>query len=333
MSETPGQSEPTVPAAVRPTGWVGWARGMALFFGGVFLLNLTAQLRLAEFDYDPNHWWLSFRPLPKVLEQFASICIAALFIAFAISPAMSAWRRRATRMAVELLWVLAAWNIFNYYGAIGRGLFRTSFPVPFALFVAAGLLVIWRGAGVEQPAKGAVQPLLAIAAVVVAAVIFPLLQIFSFGLLDHRGKSHAGIAAVVVFTDGQAVTSRMQTAADLYRRGGIVEVMVPGAGRGERDQLVAQGVPAENIDPGQSPAGGGTLRDAVREAIAAFPKEQLRIYAVAGFDELPRIDNLFAQEGRTAFPVPVVRGSGATVGTLLGDVGRLWKCYFSALVH
>lgn len=331
MSETPGQSEPIVP--VRRTGWVGLARGVALFFGGVFLLNLMAQLRLAEFDYDPNHWWLSFRPLPKILEQFASICIATLFVAFGVSPTMSAWRRRATRMAVELLWVLAAWNVFNYYGAIGRGLFRTSFPVPFALFVAAGLLVVWLGAGIEQPAKGAGQWLHAIAAVVVAAVVFPLVQIFGFGLLDHRGKSQAGIAAVVVFTEGQAVTSRLQTAADLYRRGGIVEVMVPGAGRAERDQLIAQGVPAENVDPGQPTTGGATLRDDVREAIAAFPKEQLRIYAVAGFDELPRIDILFAQEGRTAFPVPVVHGSGATVGTLLGDVGRLWKCYFSALAR
>lgn len=333
MSETPGQSEPTVPAAVVRTGWVGLARGMALFFGGVFLLNLMAQLRLAEFDYDPNHWWLSFRPLPKVLEQFASICVAAFFIAFAVSPAMSAWRRRGTRMAVELLWVLAAWNVFNFYGAIGRGSFRTSFPVPFALFVAAGLLLIWVGAGVEHPTKGAGQWLLAIGVVVVAAVVFPLLQILSFGLLDHRGKSQAGVAAVVVFDEGRAVASRLQTAAELYRRGGIVEVMVPGAGRAVRDQLVALGVPAENVDPGQSPAGGEGLRDAVREAVAAFPKEQLRIYAVAGFDELPRIDNLFAQEGRTAFPVPVVGGSGATVGTVLGDVGRLWKCYFSALAR
>jgi hypothetical protein len=308
-----------------------------LFFAGVFLLNLTAQLRLAEFDYDPNHWWLEFRPLPRVLEQFASICIVILFVTFAVAPVMSAWRRRATRVAVELLWVLAGWNVINYYGAMGRGHFRTSFPVPFALFVAAGLLVIWSGARVERPAKGAGQWLLAVASVIVAAVVSPLLQIFCFGLLDHRGKSPVGVAAAVVYTDGAsqlAVRRRLQTAAELYLRGGVVGVMVPGAGRPERDLLAGHGVPAENFDPGQSSAGAAaTLRDQVHEAVAAFPKDQLRIYAVAGFDDLPRIDVLFAQEGRTAFPVPAAYGSDASVGTLLRDVGQLWRCYFSALAR
>src|SRR5947209_17780601 len=47
------------------------ARGLAAFIALFSLLNLLAQLRLPW--YDPNHWWIDFRPLhplPAAVAQF-----------------------------------------------------------------------------------------------------------------------------------------------------------------------------------------------------------------------------------------------------------------------
>ena len=126
------------------------ARGIALFVSIFSLLGIAIEYT-SLFHYDPNLWWISFRPFVPLVRHLSLLAVSLVLLAFAIVPPTSKLRRRVTMTAVELLWLMVAWNILEYYARIYRGVIHTPFPVPVSLFAGVALIVVWRGAGAGAP--------------------------------------------------------------------------------------------------------------------------------------------------------------------------------------
>lgn len=326
---------------------LGLSCGIAVVFAVIFFVNLVGQFRLSDLNYDPNHWWIAFPPsasFPRVLqivEQVFALYVVVIFVAYAVSPPVARWRRRATRAAVELLWLLVAWNVLEFYGALAVGKVHTPFPIPFALLAGAALIPIWIGAGAERAKRSAIVWMTAIVGAVCAAFLLPLLQMVCFGLMDHRAQAKQDVPeariAIVFCTDPvsggdpQGVAQRMATAIDLTLHHGIVEVCVSGHLSPEQVTQARALFEKAGIPKGKLEFDGKarTPEQAISDVLSAFPQKDLVIVPVSDYREMARIDMLVAQEGRFALPSPVI-DSRASTGQILGEVPRLWKCYFEA---
>src|SRR4051812_21064682 len=130
----PDQEPFAVPA------WLAVSRAVAFFFGAFTLLNIFGEIRHPGFD--ANIWWIDVRGFPVQAARGALSFAAMLLIAFALRPAMSAFRRRVTFIVVLALFGAALWNAFVFYALLKRGQISTNFAVPFSLHVAASLAVI-----------------------------------------------------------------------------------------------------------------------------------------------------------------------------------------------
>ena len=147
----------------------------------------------------PTSGGSAFARSPSAVRWVVLVAASLLFLAYAIDPVMVRWRRRATRVAPELLGVMVAWNILRFYVTVGRGTLHAAFPVPFSLFVAAALGWMWWMAGDDRlPVKGW-KPLLIIALTVLACmVVFPVLQMFCFGKTAYRPRTTQAPADLAV---------------------------------------------------------------------------------------------------------------------------------------
>lgn len=326
---------------------LGLSCGIAIVFAVIFFINLVAQFRLSDLNYDPNHWWIAFPPstsFPRVLqivEQVFALYVVITFVAYAVVPPVAKWRQRATRAAVELLWLLVAWNVIEFYGALAVGKIHTPFPIPFALVAGVALIPIWLGAAAKRDNKSPVVWLTAVLGAACAAFLLPLLQMFCFGLVDHRSQAKADVPeariAVVFCTDPvsgkdpQSVEQRMATAVDLMLHHGIVEVCVSGNLPPEQVTQARALFEKSGIPKGKLEFDGRarTPEQAISDVLSAFPQKDLIIVPVSDYREMARIDMLVAQEGRFALPSPVT-GSHASAAEIFGEVPRLWKCYIEA---
>jgi hypothetical protein len=199
------------------------ARGIALFIAFFTLLNLVISLRHP--GYDANLWWIDLFPLPQkapLVAQSAWLFFAAVLLAYALWPTMVDWRRRATRMSIEVLSLFVVWNIISYYGLLVKGRAHSPLPVPFAAFVLILLWAAWRGARGTRSSHGPgvwVSMALTVGAL---AVLVPVLQIMLFGLMDFRGTfgigNHRAEAVIVMGGSSATLTAQsVEAAAEIYR--------------------------------------------------------------------------------------------------------------------
>ncbi|MEX0775663.1 MAG: hypothetical protein WD042_08095 [Phycisphaeraceae bacterium] len=79
------------------------ARGLAAALSGFTLLNIAGNALTPAPGFDANLWWIDLRPLPRTLASCLLLLAAAAMLAFALKPAMSSPRRRASATLIIVL--------------------------------------------------------------------------------------------------------------------------------------------------------------------------------------------------------------------------------------
>lgn len=331
---------PSFPHGLRASS--GVTRGIALFFGGFTLLNLVGELRVQGFDL--NHWWIDLRPLPGDLARLLLAVLAGLFVAFGLWPQARPWRRGLTvALGAAAVWV-AAGNAVNFFRLCGRGVIRTSLPLPLSLVVALALAAVVLAAARPAARTGA-RPWSVALTVLACLVLFPLAQVFCLGKTDYRRSADAIVVfGARVYADGRpsdALADRVRTACALYREGLAPCLMVsggPGDGAIHEADAMARlaedlGVPATAIVRDRA---GTSTEATVANTAAIFDRQGgggQRILAVSHFYHLPRIRLAYLRAGREVVTVPAVESYTLTKlpWFVAREVPALWVYYLRPL--
>jgi len=344
VQETDHQSTPAPEPSRLTSLLVAMARGLALFLGGFGLLNVLGGRLHPGFDI--NIWWLDVRWLPNWPTQGMLAAASALMVAFALWPRLSRWRSVLTRLAAAWLAFVAAWNTVTFVRMRAAGGFSGGLPAPLSLVLLVLLvfLVLVVGKGrrlVRSWSLGQIAMVLIV--LLVLASGFPLAQMAFFGRTDYARP----VDAIVVFGCGVypngrmslALSDRVETACDLYRRG-LAEWLVVSGGPGMGDvheteamraAAIEWGVPAERIlvDP------DGLNTDAtVANTAAMFEQHNIRrVLAVSHWYHLPRIKMTYQRAGRSVYTTPAAetRTLTALPYFLMREVAAVWVYYLRPL--
>jgi vancomycin permeability regulator SanA len=317
-------------------------RGVALFFGSFALLNILGGLRSAHFD--ANLWWIDLRFLPQIIAEPLVFVSALCFIAFAVQPPNSAWRRRATFICAVTLGVFALVNAADFYLLLARGGIVSRFPLPLSLVVAAAMISVARASSRNALASSFRQDAAIVLAVAVACVVcFPLAQMLCFGKTDYRRPADAAVVlGARVYADGHpsdALADRVRTACQLYRDG-MVHKLIFSGGPGDgaiheaesmRRMAVKLGVKPEDIL--MDDAGLNTFAT-VRNSEAMFSQTHAsRILVVSHFYHLPRIKLAFQRDGWDVYTVPAKESYllRQMPYNMAREVAALWVYYLRPL--
>lgn len=322
-------------------------RGVALFLGVFSVLNVVGEWFIRGFD--ANIWWIDLHPLPAWACQTAML-LAGVMAVFAFAPTWFGrrrWLARATSIYLLALIAICLLNSVRFYRLVGQGEIQSSFPLPLSLVIACFLVLVLsrvvRAAktppsGLEGATKKNAAAGIAIA-FVLCAVIFPVAQMFCFGLTDYRRPADA----VVVFgvgispdgTPSPALYDRVRTGCILYQQRLAPVLIFSGGNERPTDEptvmkrlAVEMGVPAAAIvlDP------GGLNTDATvnncRRLLPAM--HAARVLAVSHFYHLPRVKMTFARAGIDVCTVPaeqthILRGLPYYMAR---EVAALWAYYF-----
>ncbi len=320
-------------------------RGVALFLGVFSVLNVVGEWFLPGFD--ANIWWINLQPLPAWACQAAMLLASALAV-YAVAPGLFGrrrWLARATAIYLLALMAICLLNGARFYRMIGQGAIRSSFPLPLSLvmacFLAMVLARVVRTSKTPPRRLGGATQWVALS-FVLCAVVFPVAQMFCFGLTDYRREADV----IVVFgaginpdgTPSLALCDRVRTGCLLYRQR-LAPVLIFSGGRERtideptvmKRLAVEMGVPPEAIvlDP------DGLNTDATvnncRKRLPAMGAA--RVLAVSHFYHLPRVKMTFARAGIDVFTVPAeqTRLLGALPYYMAREVVALWAYYFRPL--
>jgi uncharacterized SAM-binding protein YcdF (DUF218 family) len=337
---------------VRANRLSAMVRGVALFLGVFSVLNVVGEGFIPGFD--ANIWWIDLHPLPAWACQ-AAMLLAGVLAAYALAPAWFGrrrWLARATAIYLLALIAICVLNSVRFYRLVIEGEIQSSFPLPLSLVIACFLILVLsrvvrtaktppsglggatkKGATKKGPASG-----IAIC-FVLCAVIFPVAQMFCFGLTDYRRPADA----IVVFgagispdgTPSPALYDRVRTGCLLYRQGLAPVLIFSGGNERPTDEptvmkrlAVEMGVPAAAIvlDP------GGLNTDATvnncRRLLPAM--HAARVLAVSHFYHLPRVKMTFARAGIDVCTVPAEQTHilRALPYYMAREVAALWAYYF-----
>lgn len=285
-------------------------RGLALFLGVFTVLNVLGEGVSPGFD--ANEWWIDLRPLPPALSGMVLLAGGGLLCAWGGAGRL----RRPTRWAAGLLMAVALVNAARFWVLLARGAIASDMPVPLSLLIAAALGVVVVAAGRQPPAGRPLLAALGIAATVgVCAVMFPVAQMFCFGLTDYRRPAEAIVVfGARAYADGRcsdALADRVREACGLYRAGlAPVVIMSGGPGDGavhetEAMAALAQqlGVPREAIVLDR----GGVTTRATAANTAAMLGPQSRVLAVSHFYHMPRVRLAYQRQGMQVCTVPATQ--------------------------
>jgi len=180
--------------------------------------------------------------------------------------------------------------------------------------------------------------------VIVVGILFPLGQVFCFGMTDYRTRVDAAVVlGAHVMPNGMptlALRDRLDAAIGLYEEGLVPVLIMSGGidvdgvseGLAMRDYAVAQGVPAAAILVDEYGSNTElTARNTVR-----ICKEQgfERVAAVSTFYHMARIKMLYLSEGfdvRTV-PAPFDPQDSSILLTTLREVPGWWYYWFANVV-
>lgn len=299
------------PLAERPRqGAIVLARGLALFFGMFSVVNTAVAVSARRSE---NVWWLDMSILPGIVGWLVGVIAAFLLVEFAVRPRMGSSRRLLTAGACALLCVIAVANTVSFFGAIDSGAITSDMGWPLSLPLAAAFawlaLVVWFGRPVRE---SRLQRWSVIAVAVMAALVFPMAQVFFFGSTDYRRPADAVVVLGARVNDDGSLSGslhdRVMTAVELHKQGlAPLIVMSGGTGangidesRAMKDFAIAQGVPEGAI---VCDADGVDTDSTVRNTDDMLPN-RARILVVSQFYHLPRIKLAYRTAGRNVYTVP-----------------------------
>ena len=292
------------------------SRGIAFFLGSFTLLNIIGDSLCPGFD--SNIWWIDLRPINDMAAKIILGLSAFFLLMAAFWFSMSKKRRTVTVFLLGILMAAVVRDVCNFYWLAFNGTLYAIPPVPFSLFVAISISLVFISIFIENPIHrrqkrkfGKIVP-----AVVFLFCIagFALGQMLCFGKTDYRRKADAiVIFGARVYKDGRlsnALADRMRTGCILYNEG-YARQMVLSGGPGDgsihetaamRDMAISLGVPKEAIILDE--IGLNTLAT-VKNIRSIYPPDaNIRILAVSHFYHLPRIKMSFNREGVEVYTIP-----------------------------
>jgi len=292
---------------------VAVARGAALFFGGVSLLNVVGE-RVSP-GFDSNHWWLDASRLPRPIGTLLIVAGAAAMIAFAVRPRMGNGRRKISIALFAALLAVAGVDTAVYYHVkLTNHLFDAPWA-PLSLAVLATLtLLLWAALRNRSTTSSRAQWFALSATFGLLTILAPLAQMFVYGNTDYRRPADAIVVlGARVYANGRtsdAAADRVATACDLYHRGLAPRLILsggPGDGdihetEGMRRLAIRLGVPPEAI---ATDTGGIDTEATARNTLAMSDElGARRLLVVSHFYHLPRVKLAYQREGRLVYTVP-----------------------------
>ena len=328
------------PSAAEPRHWLpaAIARGLAFFFGLFTLLGVVGVVR--EGAFDANLWWVAVPFVPRLVSGALLVAVGIAFVAYAVAPCMSVWRRRATLVLFAFFAAATLYNAVEFYRVWRSGAIAPGVPLPLSAVVAVLLgFLIW--AALRAPARRG-WPAAAVLVVVAGACVmaFPLAQILFFGTTDYRRQADVVVVfGAQVHNNGQpslSLKDRMDTAIGLYRDGLVHRVFVSGgvgdSGYNEalvmRDMAVKSGVPASRIAVDSN---GVNTAATVADTVPFFGgRGWRRILAVSQSYHLPRIKLAYERAGWNVLTVPAPARE-RTGFMVLREIPAFWVYYVRAV--
>ncbi|MGN0038314.1 MAG: YdcF family protein [Coriobacteriales bacterium] len=324
-------------------------RGLCLFFGLFALLNVVVCLKGGVTAQNMNMWWLDLSGLSVAYNgssvHFGFIveaCAAAAMIAWGVKPGCCLVRRVVTCVLTGAVALFALLNAVTYWQTLASGVLYRALPVPLSFCIAlAFALITVRIARSSAPAHSSRLSLAAaVAAALVAALAFPLLQIGFFGTTDYRRPADCAVVfGARVYPDGTlstALRERMDTAVELYDQGLIRKLVVSGGieegGADEAQAMynyaLANGVPASALLIDRY---GDSTEKSVSNTIKLASQYQLgTIIATSSFYHMPRIKMLYNASNVDVLTVPTVgniAGNG-TLASIWREIPAWWVYWF-----
>ena len=240
---------------------------------------------------------------------------------------------------------VAAFNVRTFQRLVATGEIRSGFLLPLSGAMLIVLAAIFWAVGHRELARcsrGLDRGMLQLA-IVAAAVLFPLGQMYFFGSTDYRRPADVIVVfGCLVRSDGvpsMALADRVRTGVELYQAGFADRLYFsggPGEGTAHESEAMQQlamqlGVPASAIDVDLE---GLSTQATVRNMVArdwGKGSGQPRVLAVSHFYHLPRIKLSFRRAGWEVFTVPATE-SRELYGLpryLFREVLALWWYYLN----
>jgi vancomycin permeability regulator SanA len=323
------------------------ARACALFLALFTLLNIAGDYLSPGFD--SNIWWIDLRPLPRPLAHLALAAASLGLLAVAANQLHRPVLRRLAQCTTAALLLAAVLNVATFYLLFVRGIIRPGMPIPFSLLLAITLGLILRHAFLPQCQSGKLHRLLLAATFAACLILFPLAQIFCFGMTDYRRPADAIVVfGALTYKNGspsQALADRVNTAVELYKKGLAPTLIFTGGPsfgpisepQAMRTIALSQGIPDTAIILDEA----GLHTDAsVQNTAAIFESHHFHtILAVSHFYHLPRIkmsyDRALHDEKQSieVLTVPVQESAPlvAMPRFIIREVAALWAYYLRPL--
>ena len=338
------QDQPAAPA------WFAVSRATACFLGCMTLLNLLGEMRFAHFS--AASWWIDLHFLPKSASRGVLALSAVLLIAFAFFPRANGLLRRFGALCTLGLLGAAGWTAFRFYRHDHAGQDLHNLPIPFALHVAALLLVALPGqlTGWWERTNFFKDFLIGMVTLATCIASFPLAHFVCVGQIDDRVASDA--AAVLAGrsdtekgADGKPTANPLRAACQLYREGLVKKVLLLNrpneSGTADetaqilRRAALAEGVAEADLLTPPALAASTDSRSALAEAAKFLDEQKLsHVLVVARFFEVPRIRLSFERAGLEIHSAPLredVRPA-AMRPVLARESAALWQCYLQPLL-
>ena len=158
------------------------------------LLALLGEMRFPNFS--AGGWWIDLAPLPKAAARGVLGLSAAVLIVFAFFPRANGFIHRCGGLCTMGLLGAAGWSVYRYYHVAHAGQSFHDLPVPFALHVAALLLVVLPGqlTGWWERTNFFKDAFVGMVTLATCVVTFPLANFACVGLLDDRSGVDPALA-------------------------------------------------------------------------------------------------------------------------------------------
>lgn len=318
------------------------ARGLALLLGAFSLLNVLGEIRNPGFD--ANLWWIDLRFTNRVVNKALMVVAGVGLISFAVRPRFAPLRGWGLGLILTLLISAAAFNWWTFHRLVAAHVVQSRAIVPLSAVVVCILAsILW---GLLFRSQSVASRLLdrtaMISTVALAALLFPLAQMYCFGMTDYRRPADV----ILVFgchvnADGRlsmALADRVTAGVELYHAGFADRLLFSGGpGDGDiheteamRNLAMELGVPAEVIELDRN---GLNTQATVRNLVQRYNggAGQPRVLAVSNFYHLPRIKLCFRRSGWEVWTVPAVdsRRLYYLERHMLREVAALWWYYLN----
>ena len=325
------------------------ARGLAAALGLAALANTAFSLLAPASFLDQNIWWIDCRPVPSWLANPILAVSGILLLSYAARPRMANSRQRATLAALGLLMAASVWNTVAYYGLLALGVISTTTPFPLSIAVVCLLAflswaVLRSDTGPHRfPRNRLIRLSLMALAFTAVATLFPLAQMFTFGLTDYRRPADAIIVLGAAVWPGNipshALHDRVSTGVALYDQG-LAPILIFSGGPSDTPDIIHEvqamrllalqaGVPDSAII--LDPDGINTAHTA-QNCSRLFANHNIATaLTVSHFYHLPRIKMAFQRQGLTVYTVPAheTRILLKLPYYLAREIAALWYYYFS----